>query len=156
MRRFIAILLVCILFLSNFVLAETFDFASITTDELLKIKQALDAELTARNVTPSSTIVEGMYTTGKSIKAGSYKITCLESYGSNGYTIQTFASEDDYASYEIGMQYGLGNALLSAYLVYSDSLEVGQSATVQLTDGMVLLLADGIASIEVSNAFWMP
>lgn len=150
-------LLVALLLVCTAAYAEAPDLSAMTLEELVELHKLLDAELVARNAGAHSTITEGMYTAGKSIKPGTYKITCTEVYGEEGCTIHTFESEDNYSLYELGMGYGYGgsyDSLMNAYLVYSGNIEVGKSITVQLTEGMVLHIEGGSGEIHTLNADW--
>ena len=150
-------LLVAMLLICTAAYAESPDLAAMSLEELKALHEQLDAELVARNAGAHSLITEGMYTAGKSIKPGAYKITCTEVYGEEDFTIHTFENEDNYSLYELGMGYGYGgsyDSLMNAYLVYSGNIEVGKSITVQLTEGMVLHIEGGSGEINALIADW--
>lgn len=160
MKRIVKIMCLCMVFCLLFgtvVFAEGVDLSSMSLMELVKLHQALDKEIDARIGCQTSTIAEGVYTAGKSIKPGMYRIVCQESFGEEGLIIQTFANESDYSSYKLGTGYGLGSAynnLMNAYVVYSGSIEKGKAITVQLTQGMVLYIGNGIGEIHTIVADW--
>lgn len=75
------------------VLAEGWDFASMTTDELIRIRDAVIAELSTRpDYTTYAHMPEGVYLIGKDLDAGSYILFSATEYERTTYI---FAYDDE-------------------------------------------------------------
>lgn len=71
MRKFLAILMLCLLLIVP-AFAETFDLSSMSLDDLIQLRDAVRNELSARIGSDPMTIVSGKYIVGTDIKAGYY------------------------------------------------------------------------------------
>lgn len=145
MKKLLALSLVLLLSFCSVAAAEGVDLSAMTLDELVALHERVDAEIDARIGCDPDVISAGVYVAGESIKAGKYNILSSEEHF--GFTVATFASK---ALYE--QAFAENNEALASFQCYVSS---GESAFVQLDDGMVLLISD-TALIEEAKASWMP
>ena len=137
-------LLVGLLLICTAAYAEAPDLAAMSLEELVQLHNAVDAEIDARIGCEPSTIPAGIYVGGESMKAGSYTIsTNDEHYGIN---VATFESME---LYEQAMAEENESLIL-----FQNYLSKGDSAFVQIKDGMVLLVSS-TAIFETAKADWM-
>lgn len=73
MKKFLCLILV-LLFVATAAVAEGFDFADMSLEELLALRVALNAEIAERYEPDSMTIYNGKYIVGEDIKVGLYLI----------------------------------------------------------------------------------
>lgn len=71
MRKFLAILLICLLLVVP-AFAETVDLSSMSLEELIQLRDAAQNEISARIGSDPMTIASGKYIVGTDIKAGYY------------------------------------------------------------------------------------
>lgn len=101
-------------------------------------------------------IYDGVYVVGKDIKAGQYILTVVDS--EYGMDVITFENEDTYASYFATKRFTVGeereaieaNANSKAYARKLDTVSLN------LHDGMVLLLKSGTGRLEAAKPSWAP
>ncbi len=75
MKKILAtLLIVCTLFTTT-VYAASVDVTSMTTDDLLELKEAINSEILKRFGTEGDSIYTGKYIVGEDIKSGMYVIT---------------------------------------------------------------------------------
>ncbi len=94
MKR-ILVLLLMLLSLVSIAHAETaVDLAALTTEELVELRSAVNAELSARNFKEKEvTVPPGRYTVGTDIPAGIYTISRTKEYSSN---VRTYTPTGQY------------------------------------------------------------
>ena len=136
MKKTITMILVLLL-ISVPVFAESFDFSSMTTDELIALKDSVLAELKARfGQTDYTNVIEGSYLVGEDIDAGVYVLFRHINY-------DYISSVKIYASAEAAED---DNYMLS----YSLS-RTNEQARVELTDGMYLVVS-GNNGVDIRKA----
>lgn len=155
MRKLISVLLVCLLSIcvAAPVYADgetaTIDLEAMSLEELLELHTRLDAEIDARIGCDQSTICDGLYVAGKSIKPGTYMITCTEVYN-NWMYVTLFGNEEDYTTYSADMY---NNVKLRLAQESVDA--AGKSVIVHLEDGMVMDIVGGKGTIEPVASDWV-
>lgn len=150
MRKFLAILMVCLsLVVPAF--AETFDLSSMSLDELIQLRNAVNIAINEQldSGFSDSKIGMGYYDVGVDIKPGKYDLIC------------SFA-EMEYLSYNNSEQ---SKCVVVVMSDRSDDAEVisefyyiatGQQISVELEEGNVLVIARGNFLIQSSEHSWAP
>ncbi|MBP3649034.1 MAG: hypothetical protein J6K73_04550 [Clostridia bacterium] len=132
------------------------DLSTISNDELILLNNQIKAELGKRNIEVDNLISNGVYVVGKDIRADQYLLTAvLTDYG---MTIITFETEDCYNAYFSTKRFTVGeeNAAVEANANGKIFIRNAETATLNLHDGMVLLIKDGVGSLEVVTPSWAP
>lgn len=132
MKKIVTMLLLALLIACSAAYAEGIDFSSMSTDELLALREELNAEIESRIGVEAETINKGIYTVGEDIKAGTYTI----SYKEGGFTFQvfTFSTVDDFNAYKAS------NGQDAACMLMQYGVNPNESAYVNLKDGMVIVI----------------
>lgn len=152
MRKMIALALVSLLLICGTASAETsIDLSTMSLDELVELHKLLDAEIDARIGVEPSMIAGGVYTAGETIKAGAYVITCTAAYAEEGMAIQVYASHAQYDECRSVL-----NQYKDDYQLFAGHILPGQSVTVSLSDGMVLVIDGGVGLAEAIAPAWAP
>lgn len=73
MKRILALVLVLIS-LVGFASAETIDISGMSSDELIALRDAINAEIVSRGIEKEVNVPAGTYTVGEDIPAGTYTI----------------------------------------------------------------------------------
>ena len=152
MRKMITLAIVSLLLICGTAHAEiSIDLTTMSLDELVELHKLLDAEIDARIGGEPSMIAGGVYTAGETIKAGVYVITGATAYAEEGMTIQVYASHEQYqkcravyASYK------------DEYRLLEEHILPGQTVTISLADGMVLVIDGGLGMAEAFAPTWAP
>ena len=121
------------------------DLSGMTDAELLELRQAIGAELTARGVFAEGQdeLYPGVYEVGKDIRAGDFLFTLKESTRT-WVELRLYASAEDYEEDEEPER----------EYVTSD---LGSTFNLLLTDGMVLRAEDGVFLVsERGSVGWRP
>ena len=150
MRKLIVLMIAVFVVISGTVCAncEELDVASISTDELLSIYNAVQSELYSRiGMTDCNHIGQGVYVVGKDIKAGSYDFICTNSgsYNEGGQqnAVYIYAIGDDGVSQGKTLWYLYDTALNS-------------KITLNLSEGTILEIWNcSGALVEVEHS-WKP
>ena len=140
MKRFLAILIVLIMVLPIFALAESFgiDLSKLTNDELLALEMDIDAEKIDRKMVKSARLGAGSYTVGIDIPAGSYTITDDGKYSMNIFVYKDKAAqEDDYRTYNL--------------LLWSNGEKTGK---IDLEEGNILVINAAIILTVFDGIVW--
>lgn len=87
MKRITVLLLAFVLLFSVTAISESSKYESLSFEELVKERNAIEAEI-AKRVGIESVIHTGTYVVGKHIKEGIYTITCLEVFNKDECTIE--------------------------------------------------------------------
>lgn len=111
------------------------DFSQYTLEELIKLRAALEEEISGRTGSTTAILNPGMYTTGVDIAEGSYILIGLMDKGPDGYTPQALYAET------------MGKATSWDYIGYSYMKE-GKEWRITLQNGMVLEVRSGNVSIQ--------
>lgn len=148
MRRLISLSLVLVMLLCGTANADfSIDLTLLSIDELIALHRLLNTEIEKRIGEEPSMIGGGVYIAGKTIKAGTYIVTCSESYSDEGMTVQMFESKSAHSLFLGGV---------TSNLLCSQSLQVGQSMSVSLSDGMVLVIEHGMGVADAVSPTWAP
>ncbi|MBE5808707.1 MAG: hypothetical protein E7317_10265 [Clostridiales bacterium] len=132
MKRF-AVLLMVVLFGCGCA-AEGLDYASMTTDELIEMRNAITEEMNARY--SGDILTEGKYVEGVDIKAGTYVLTALKIYEGEKYVFVATIDAN-------------GEPIENGYVK-----SVGESFTVRVDEGCTLSIFKGECGItRLSNSF---
>ena len=148
MKRIFALLTAALLLgaLCGTALAEgEAELSAMTNEELLQLRQAIGAELTARGVFAEGQdeIYPGVYEVGKDIRAGDFLFTLKEGYRT-WVELRIYASVEDIEEGE------------DAEREYVTS-ELGEQFGLLLEDGKVLSVEDGVFLVaERENVGWRP
>lgn len=146
MRKLIALILI----LSCFTLpamAEGIDVSSISLSELLALHEqlnaAIDEEIECR--LDENSIFQGVYVVGKDILPGYYLFTCIvdrHDEGNFDFFYELYESEETYSKHNRSM---------------FDRFNIGESAQLNLVDGMVLRIVNGTANVQqATKPAWAP
>ncbi|MBQ8707889.1 MAG: hypothetical protein IJ523_07370 [Succinivibrionaceae bacterium] len=146
MKRFIALMLT-MLFLSVPVIAEEIDISTLDLSALLALHERLDSaiqdEIQCR--LDENSIFQGVYAVGKDIASGYYLFTCIEDRHDEGnfdFFYEIYESQEAYDKNKRTM---------------FDRFNVGESAQLDLQDGMVLRIVNGTANVQQSSKpAWAP
>ncbi len=143
MKKFLFVLVVLLLVsIAIPVLASTdgFDLSSMSLEDLLGLRNAVDEEIRTRVSQPSAALYNGKYTVGKDVRSGRFMLT----------VIQPVVDEWDDEAY--------------VYIEFADgehdtlSLHAGESTILDLTEGAVITVKDVISATltEVPQASYAP
>lgn len=147
-KKMVAMCLVCLIICTGANCgssAETSDFATMGTDELLKLHAQIDKELQSRVRCEASTIPAGVYKVGQDIKAGIYLFGFYKQYNNDDRPSVQYAyylTEEDWKKSD---EYDWGH------------ISPGVDVRINLVDGMVLNIVFGVLTIqELDKTFWAP
>lgn len=145
MRKFLAILIACML-LTIPAFAETVDLSSMSLNELIQLRDAVNAAINEQLdfYFSDSKIGMGYYDVGVDIKPGKYDLICtyaetVEDRGSRCMVAVLSSRAED------------ADALEEFYYITS-----GQQISVELVEGNVLVIARGNFLIQNSEHSWAP
>ncbi len=151
MKKVIAMLLVSLLaFCTVAAAAEGIDVTSMSTDELLALREKLNTEINDRLGDDNALIGDGVYVAGVDIKPGMYQITCAAAFNDREFLVNLFESKENYQKYD---ESRLKNG---KYRLFYAALYEGGMATVNLNEGMTIEIYNGIGRVKAVNADWMP
>lgn len=146
MKKFVALVLI-MLCLTAPVLAEAIDLSSMDLGALFALHEQLDAAIEDRMecLLDSNNIFQSVYVVGKDIAPGYYLFTCIvdrHDEGNFDFFYELYESEETYKKYSRMM---------------FDRFDVGESAWLNLEDGMVLRIVNGVANVQPSSKpAWAP
>lgn len=146
----VALLLIGLLFIGSVASAECTDFSTMTTDELLALREELNAEINARIGDDVNLIGDGLYVAGVDIKPGMYRITCAAAFDDREFYVNLFKSLEHYETYDASRW---ANA---EYRFFQAALYEGGMCTVNLTEGMTIEFYNGIGRMEPAQPAWAP
>ena len=131
------------------VMASDIDLASMSTEDLVALKDSINEEIANRG--GDNIIGEGTYTVGTDIKAGNFKVTPVKGY--DGYTsFYIFKDSSEYEDYK-GGNYDAGDCVIDLSGYDEDCKDSGNLV---LKDGEILYIDRGIAIIEEVDPSWKP
>jgi hypothetical protein len=151
MKKVLALLLGLLLLVVP-ALAEEMDLAALSLDELVALRDRVDAEISARIPVNKAPFSSGIFLVGRDIKAGTYMIDWVSLLPADSSMYEHF----DGRLYVSEADYEEGTEAFNAY--YYALFEREGSWTVSLSDGMVMTIdMTGSATIRSeNNAFWAP
>lgn len=147
MKKFLLVLIVLLLIsvaLPAVSLADGFDFSSMSLEELLGLRNAVDEEIRARVSTPSAALYNGVYIVGKDIKPGRYLLTVLQPVVEEKSRLGYVDGKDTTLFYTIDYA--------EVYIEFADGeddilyLHAGESMILDLTEGTVMTINDVISA----------
>ena len=128
-------LLFCVSLLSLAIAESGPDYSSLSLDELISMRSALDAEIEKRMAELSTKLIPGTYLVGRDLKAGSYIVFGLMDEGPSGYTPQALVAES------------AENAEYFEYIDYQ-YMKTGTKWHITVSDGNVIEVRSGEVSIQ--------
>lgn len=95
----------------------------------------------------STTIYSGVYVVGEDIAAGNINIKCT----SDRMQVTVFETKDNYVSYHQTSRFTVGEEsdAIKKYALSSDYIGKGKATSVNLKDGMILVVDNGIGEYSV-------
>lgn len=118
-------------------LAEGWDFASMTTDELIELRNSITDELLSRIGTLNSAHVPaGTYVVGEDIDPGKYVFFWTKEY-ENRSAISVYSTEEDIENYNPS--------------TYTTIRKVGEEIQIELIEGSYLQI-DGSNGVDIRKA----
>ena len=100
MKKIVSLLLVFLMLAGSAAYAEGTDFSTMTTDELLALREELNTEINARIGDDNALIGDGVYVAGVDIKPGMYQITCAAAFDDREFYVNLFKTLEDYETYD--------------------------------------------------------
>lgn len=141
-----AIFFLCVFLLfSGSAFAEAIDLSSLSDNELLELYNEADKLLTERGVFEGEKITAGTYIVGEDIKAGQYRLKCID---------VTDSSED--GTMFISVNAMKSNKDYDRECVVVARCAKGEEYTVRLSEGFYLFLNDGSCTIEAVQSSFAP
>ena len=116
------------------------DLGAMGLEDLIALRAEITKEIEARVNSDSETIDQGVYLTGRDITTGNYVSTAGDDYVDVGVLRDMKALEEQDES-----------ALLSEMY-----LSPGESGSIYLENGNVLMIREAMAFIRENKASWMP
>lgn len=151
MRKLIALSLVILLTFCGTAVAESvIDLSTMSLEELAELHKLIDAEIDARIGCEPSAITEGVFEGGVHIKPGTYMITCTDVNSGWGIYIDLFESMESYKTYNANTS---DNAALR---IFRANFNIGGTAMVNIEEGTVLYIHNGIGTIQEVKSDWIP
>ena len=143
MKKLIAVLLVSLL-ICPATMAEGIDLTAMSTDELLTLREQLNAEIIARTGPDSAVIGRGVYYVGETLKASSYELTCVERNNDALYFwVEVYNSAQDFEAGKVAFNCG--------------QMVLGSVTTLTISDGMVVKIKNGSGTLRaLEKPDWMP
>lgn len=141
----ITLLVICTLFTTT-VYASPVDLESMTTDELIELRNQIVQEINNRLGFDESKIYIGDYVVGEDIKAGDYIIVFNKNENVerdiDGGKVFLYANKDDFSSWKSS---------------FHQFYYFGQECYIKLQDGMVISIANSSGTImPASKPAWAP
>ena len=152
MKRLVAVTVV-LLMLCGVAFASVVDFASMSTDDLILLRQQISDEIKKRTNDDNDVLPRGAYVVGKYIRAGGYIFHMLpDVYGS----ILIIESEERYRTIVEEMSKNETNYLTSMEgIAFETFLSYGEQTYLSLKDGQVLVTY-GAGILSSHKPSWAP
>lgn len=149
MKKIVSMMMLAILLMTCAVgYAEGIDVSAMSTDDLLAIREMVNAEITIRIGGDDNLIGDGVYVAGVDIKPGRYKITCAAAFDDREFYVNLFDSKEHYQEYDKSRW---NNA---SYRFSQAALIEGGVTFVNLADGMTIEIYNGIGRMEAVQPDW--
>lgn len=141
MKKLLAILILMMLLVTS-AYADIIDLSSMTVEELIALHEQIDGILQEKFECKLGVFYPGNYVVGRDIKEGQYIFSCTKVGLANFWILTTYETEEDFAN-------------RNSYA--KQNLQVGGQVQINLTDGMVLSVGDGLGTIQpVVKSDWAP
>ena len=139
----VSVIMILVLMFFTPVLAESADLGSMSTDDLLVLRNEINDILEERMTSDASAIYSGNYTVGIDIKAGRYVLQFDEvAEGETTGIVMLFANADDWHSQDY---------------ISADYLRAGVEYQIVLEDGMILEITRAKGTIHaIAKPEWAP
>lgn len=137
MKRLI-IVFGCMLMLTFPAFAENLDVSDMTSEELIKLRDEISNEFAARGV---EIFPSGRYVVGRDINPGNYLYTCCKIAESQEY-VSIYLYKDETAEEN-------HDSILAR-------LDSGEEYYMNLTEGMVVLVANATGTLQAVKPSWAP
>lgn len=143
MKKLLISILVIILMATSTAFADSIDLFSMTTDELIILRNQINDILNERIASDTSVIYSGNYVVGTDIKAGMYILQFDElAEGETTGIVWKFASKEDWRNRKY---------------ISADYLTIGNEYQIVLEDGMVLEITKAKGIIRpIVKPDWAP
>lgn len=149
MKRKILTLLATMTFISTPVYASAdIDISSLSVEQLIDLRSKINATIAENG--GDNLIGMGKYVVGVDIKEGTFSFQCTKNAQYGFINVLTYPSQEEYDKYHSGDS---DSEYEVSQLYYNEEPANQNSATVKLTEGMVLELSDE-AIIEEINPSW--
>ena len=142
MKRFIALILLLMLVVPVAMAEADFDFTGYSYDQLIGIKEQLDAEIAPRPEAGARVLQPGQYVVGKDIAQGIYDVGFVPVEADDTYTNWYIYDTKQMYDYDVSRLY-LGDLPRD-----EGSVQEGSSVKVELFDGDYFVIYRSAASIE--------
>lgn len=156
MKKLFLLILTMAMLLSIPVYADEIDLDVLSNDELVLLRSQVQAELNSRGFDTDSMIYPGVYVTGQDIKAGQYICLCVDAkYNMN---IIIFETEDTYDAYFKTTRSTMGEEFRAIEMNAKSYQQIyeGDTAVINLRDGMVLMIEYGTGRLDINKSTWVP
>lgn len=145
MKKIVSLMLVALMLVCTTAYATgTFDFSAMSTDELLALREQLNAEIVIRTGPDSAAIGRGVYYVGETLKAGSYELACVEQNTDALYFwVEVYESKEAFDEGKVSFNCG--------------QMVLGSVTTLTISDGMVVKIKNGSGTLRaLEKPDWMP
>ncbi len=142
MKRFIALILLLMLVVPVAMAEADFDFTGYSYDQLIGIKEQLDAEIATRPEAGARVLQPGQYVVGKDIAQGIYDVGFVPVEADDTYTNWYIYDTKQMYDYDVSRLY-LGDLPRD-----EGSVQEGSTVKVELFDGDYFVIYRSAASIE--------
>ena len=151
MKRLVAVTVV-LLMLCGVAFASVVDFASMSTDDLILLRQQISDEIKKRANDDNDVLPRGIYVVGKDIRAGGYILHMLPEEHGN---ILIIDSEERYQTILEKQYKNETSDLTMEGLVFKTYLSFDEQTYLSLKDGQVLI-TNGSGILSSNKPSWAP
>lgn len=151
MKRLVSVTVI-LLMLCGVAFASVVEFASMSTDDLILLRQQISDEIKKRTNDDDSILPKGVYVVGKDIKAGGYVFTMLPNeYG----TILIIETEERYLEVMATMNRNDNSDVSNEGRAFEIYVSRGEQAYFSLKEGQVLITT-GTGTLSDNKPSWAP
>lgn len=151
MKRLVAVTVV-LLMLCGVAFASGVDIASMSTDDLILLRQQISDEIKKRTNDDDNMLPKGVYVVGKDIKAGAYILTMLpDEYG----TVFIIDTEERYLEIVAKMNSNDTSDESREGRVFEAYVSTGEQTYLSLKEGQVLI-TQGTGTLSDNKPSWAP
>ena len=151
MKRLVSVTVI-LLMLCGVAFASVVDFATMSTDDLILLRQQISDEIKKRTNDADSILPKGVYVVGKDIKAGRYVLTMLPyEYG----TVLIIETEERYLEVLAKLNSNDMSDESNEGRVFETYVSRDEQAYFSLKEGQVLI-TQGTGILSVNKPSWAP